>query len=307
MYAAMGLAVLILGGLAVVALGLWKQGSTPVPVVVSPPVGGVALKPPAPAFERPSWILSDVPSSAYCHDMINRLMCVGVSSYRPTRDEAVAEANDAALEELVSTVGLKISDPFFRETIMPAYSAVRAKALSALQAADLDRASNTYAAAATAVRKARKRVSEILQASGGAAVPSQRSDWYWEEYAGEHGKGNETLVFVRYDVPLDAVRGLVEKYSTTTSVLGTSAMTAFPAVAWQYATFTGGALLTKVGKPLAGPGIAAMQVVLAVGEQHISDATGFAHWLGEAAQAPGDLTVTVKAGDAPGQVISVRR
>ena len=166
-------------------------------------------------------------------------MCVGVSSYRPTRDDGIAEATDAALEELVSAVGLKISDPFFRENVMPVYSDVRAKALSALQTADLEptsegSAATAHAAADDLVRKARKHVVEVLQLSGGAAVPAQRSDWYWEEYARENGKGNEVLVFVRYDVSLDAVRALVDKYSAVTPVMGSSAMTAFPALAWHY-------------------------------------------------------------------------
>jgi DNA-directed RNA polymerase subunit RPC12/RpoP len=304
MYAALGLGTLILGGLAAVALGLWKQRSEPVVVNQG---ALVAPRPAAPTFERPAWILSDVPSSAYCHDMINRLMCIGVSSYRPTRDEAVAEASDAALEELVSAVGLKISDPFFRETVISGYAGARAKALSALQAAELDQASAAYAAADDVVTKARKRVVEVLHASGGAAVPSQRSDWYWEEYAAKKG-GTEALVFVRYDVTLDAIKALVEKYSAATPISGSTAMTAFPALAWQYADFTGGAMLTKVAHPFADAGIAAQSVVMAVGDQRVGDAVGFARRIDEWRQQPtGDLTLMVKTGDTPAHPVEVRR
>lgn len=304
MYAALGLAVLISGGLAVVAVGLWKQGREPAPVP-----NRAALVPPRPApptFERPGWIMSDVPSTAYCHDMINRLMCVGVSSYRPTRDEAVAEASDAALEELVSAVGLRISDPFFRETVVSGYGGVRAKALSALQAADLDHTSAAYVAANDAVVKARKRVAEILHTSGGAAVPSQRSDWYWEEYAAKKG-GTETLVFVRYDVTLDAIKALVEKYSATTSVIGSTAMTAFPALAWQYADFTGGAMLTKVARPFADAGIATQSVVMAVDEQRVDDAIGLVRRMEAWKPAGGDLKLTVEAADGPAHVVELKR
>jgi DNA-directed RNA polymerase subunit RPC12/RpoP len=303
-YVALGLAMLIFGGLAAVALGLWKQRGEP--TVGSNQGAVIAPRPPVPAFERPAWIISDVPSSAYCHDMINRLMCIGVSTYRPTRDEAVAEASDAALEELVSAVGLKISDPFFRETVISGYARARAKALSALQGAELDPASAAYTAADDVVTKARKRVVEVLHASGGAAVPTQRSDWYWEEYAAKKG-GTEVLVFVRYDVTLDAVKALVEKYSSATPVLGSTAMTAFPALAWQYADFTGGAMLTKVGHPLSESGIASQSVVMAVGEQRVSDAIGFARRIEEWKQAAGDLALTVKTGDAPARVIEVGR
>jgi hypothetical protein len=298
--------MLILGGLAAVALGLWKQRGEPIAAA-----GGqgavVAPRPAPPTFERPAWIMSDVPSSAYCHDMINRLMCIGVSSYRPTRDEAVAEASDAALEELVSAVGLKISDPVFREAIITGYAGARAKALSALQAAELDQTSAAYAAADDVVTKARKRVVEVLHASGGAAVPSQRSDWYWEEYAAKKG-GTEALVFVRYDVTLDAIKALVDKYSAATPVNGSTAMTAFPALAWQYADFTGGALLTKVGHPFADAGVAAQSVVMKVGDQRVGDAIGFARRFEEwRQQAEGDLALTVKTGDAPARTVEIRR
>jgi DNA-directed RNA polymerase subunit RPC12/RpoP len=307
MYAALGLGMLILGGLVAVALGLWKQRGEPVSVASNQ---GAVVAPrspaPVPTFERPAWIMSDIPSSAYCQDMINRLMCIGVSSYRPTRDEAVAEASDAALEELVSAVGLKISDPFFRETVVSGYAGARAKALSALQSAELDQTSAAYIAAADVVAKARKRVVEVLHASGGAAVPAQRSDWYWEEYAAKKG-GTEVLVFVRYDVPLDATKALVEKYSAATPVSGSTAMTAFPALAWQYADFTGGAMLTKVGHPFADAGLASQSVVMAVGDQSVGDAIGFARRIEEWKQAAGDLALTVKSGDAPAHVVEIRR
>jgi len=306
LYVAAGLAMLILGGLAAVTLGLWKQRGE-LNAVASSQGAVVAPRPAAPTFERPAWIMSDVPSSAYCHDMINRLMCIGVSSYRSTRDEAVAEASDAALEELVSAVGLKISDQVFRETIITGYAGARAKALSALQAAELDQTSPAYAAADDVVTKARKRVVEILHASGGAAVPSQRSDWYWEEYAAKKG-GTEALVFVRYDVTLDAVKALVDKYSAATPVNGSTAMTAFPALAWQYADFTGGALLTKVGHPFADAGVAAQSVVMKVGDQRVGDAIGFARRFEEwRQQTEGDLALTVKTGDAPVRTVEIRR
>jgi DNA-directed RNA polymerase subunit RPC12/RpoP len=309
LYAAVGLSAVLVGALAAVGVGLWKMRGDGGPAAGS--AATVVAPPPAPpqqpAFTRPDWILSDVPSSAYCHEMINRLMCVGVSTYRPTRDDGVAEATDAVLEELVSTVGLKISEPFFRERVLPGYSTVRAKALSALQAADSDRTSKAYAEAADVVRKARRRVTELFQASGGAAVPSQRSDWYWEEYAGETGKANETLVFVRYDITLDATKALLERYSASTQVLGASVMTAFPGMAWQHADFAGGAMLTKVGRPLAGAGITAPSVVMAVGEQRVVDAAGFARRVEEWKQGAGDLKLTVQAGDAPAREIEIPR
>jgi hypothetical protein len=294
MYVVLGLCAMVIGGLAVTSFELWRR-SDPPPVIAAP---AQIVAPVRPTFQRPEWILSDLPADARCLDQINRLTCLGVSSFRTSRDDAVTEATDAALEELVNAVSLKMSDAFFRETVAPAYADDRNKAFTTLAAADIDRTSKTYADALATVRKARRRVVEILQASGGAAVPSQRSDWHWEEYAGENGKPNETLVFVRYDVPLDMVRALVEKYSTTTSVMGSSAMTAFPALAWAYPDFTGGAVLTKVSKQLAASGVAPEHIVMAVGEQHVSDASSFARRFGEAVRSDAAIQLTVKAGES---------
>jgi DNA-directed RNA polymerase subunit RPC12/RpoP len=288
----------------VIAVTLWRRGGTEVAQNPNPNPNPVVNPPPPEKFPRPDWIMSDIPSSGFCQDLINRVVCVGVSSYRANRGDAVAEASDAALEELVSVIGLKITNPYFKDGVLSSYSDVRAKALNALQA-DLDRNSKTHAAADDVVRKARHRVVEILQASGGAAVPAQRSDWHWEEYAVEKGPGTEFLVFVRYDVTLDAVKALVEKYSSTTPVLGSIAMTAFPSLAWQYADYTGGAVLTKVARPLAGV-VAPNGIVMAVGDQKVADASSLAKRLDEWSKASNDLDLTVKTADAPAQVVKLK-
>ncbi|HEY0250254.1 MAG TPA: hypothetical protein VGC41_01965, partial [Kofleriaceae bacterium] len=96
---------------------------------------GKETEKPAAAFTRPDWITSDVPASGYCTDLTNRLVCVGVSAYTKNRDEGVGEATDVALEELVNTIGLRVMDPFFRDTVVPSYAQPRAKLLSSLQGA----------------------------------------------------------------------------------------------------------------------------------------------------------------------------
>ncbi|HWO21030.1 MAG TPA: hypothetical protein VNO30_19820 [Kofleriaceae bacterium] len=310
LYVAVGLSAVLLGALGAVALGLWKVRSEPGAGSGSGSgsgSAGVAVAPPQPQFTRPDWILSDVPGQSYCHEIINRVMCVGVSTYRPTRDDGVAEANDAVLEELVSTVGLKITEPYFKDNVLPVYSAARAKALTALQEADSARTSKAYADAAEVLRKARRRVTELLQASGGAAVPSQRSDWYWEEYAGEQGRANETLVFVRYDITLDAMKALLEKYSAALPILGGSAMTAFPGIAWQDAEFVGGALVTKAGPALTGAGITVPSVISAVGEGRVVDAPGLLRRLDEWKQGAGDLKLMVKTPEAAPRAVEIPR
>ncbi len=304
-YIGSAVTVIVVGALVVAAMSLWNQHSTQEPVAIGSNPGQVVAPKPPPTFQRPDWILSDVPSSAFCHDVINRMVCIGVSSYRATRGEGVTEANDAALEELVNTIGLKISNPFFHDNVLSTYSDARAKALSALQAVDTDRTSAAYAAADDVVLKARKRVVEILHASGGAAVPAQRSDWYWEEYAREKGGGTEVLVFVRYDVSLDALKALVEKYSAATQVSGNTTMTAFPALAWRYPDFTGGAMLTTVSRPFATGGVTPQSIVMAIGDQRVVDAISFAKHV--EAWTSGALKLTVKTGEVPPRAVTVHR
>lgn len=304
-YIASALTALAIAGFAVVLI-LWKQRADV--VATTAPQLQITPGKPVPTFQRPEWIVSDVPSSGFCQDMINRLVCVGVSAFRSNRNDAVVDANDAALEELVNAIGLKITDPFFRESVLTAYSEARSKALAALQAVDTDRTSAKYTAADDVVRKARTRVSEIFQASGGPAVPAQRSDWYWEEYAAEKGGGTEFLVFVRYDISLDAVKALIEKYSAATPVASSITMTAFPGLAWQLADFTGGAMLTKVGRPLAGAGLAPQQVIMMVGDQRVVDASALARRMDEWTKGTaGTLSLTVKSAAGPAQVVELKR
>jgi hypothetical protein len=311
LYVASALLLLVAVGVAITVMTLWKRDDTQPAIVVDP----TPVVQPKPTFQRPDWIVSDLPSSAFCHDLINRLMCVGVSTYRPSRNEAVADAKDAALDELVHAIGLKISSSFFREKVLPSYSQVRAKALSSLQAVELDRTTKDYAAAEAVVREARRRVVESFRLSGGAAVPAQQTDWYWEAYALDKGSAHESeagsaagptevLVFVRYDVPIDAVKALVEKYSTPTSVLGATVLTAFPALGWTHTDYSGGAMIVTAGRALAKSGIAPTHVVTAVEDQRVPDAASFATRLQESS---GKVSLTVKAGDEPTKVVEVRR
>jgi len=306
MYLVSGLTALLVAGLGLVAFILYNQHKeTPQPNQNDPNHDNIVVppKPTPPQFKRPDWILTELPASAFCQDAVNRLMCIGVSSYRPNRTEAVAEANDAALEELVDSIGLKINDGYFKENVLPLYSKERNKELAALQTADVDRKSKAYAVANEAVRKARHRVVDAFQSSGGAAVPSQRSDWYWEEYAADKGQ-TEFLVFVRYDITNDAVKALVYKYTQVTSSGSTTMLTAFPSLGWPMQDFNGGAMLAHVGSSLSGVK-GTRPVVMAVGDQHVNDAPSFAKMLEE--WKSGALKLTVKAGDAPAQVVEVKK
>ena len=302
LYVALGAILVLLAGVGYVAVDTWRTQRETKPVVAPVTPDG----PPKPKFVRPEWITADTPSSAYCHDIINRMICVGVSSHLTNRDEAVTEANNAALEELVHTVGLKIGDPFFKEHIAARYGEARNKALAALHAAEAERTGPEYKAANDVVRAARARVVAALRASGGAAVPAQRSDWYWEEYAGENGGPNEQLVFVRYDINLDVLRVLIERYSVPAAANGATLLTAFPGLAWQSPELASGAIVTNPGRKLGRAGIKPKDVVTELGETPVTEAAQLAQQLEAAAKADRSVQLTVKTGDEPPRRVDVR-
>ena len=301
---AVGVAALC--AMAVVAVLLLRKRDQPLPTLVAPTVPVVASVAPKPAFERPDWVQFDVPSSAYCQDLINRMVCVGVSSYSKRRDDAVAEASAVALEELVNAIGLKIADPQLRNSVTTAPGAIRTKLLADLTTADVDRESTAYHAADAALAAGRKRVVESFRVSGGPAVPAQRSDWHWEEYDAKSG-GTEFLVFVRYDITLDAVKSLVDRYSTPTTVLGSSVITAFPAAAWEHSDFAGGVLVRTAGRPLADAKVAAGNLITAVGDTRVADTTSLARQLQDWKAATGPLRLEIKAGETPARVAEIPR
>lgn len=298
---AIGLLVLgVIGGVGLVVYQQLKKDKEPTAGSGTGPgtgavAGGgsaqqmVAIPDPPQQFTRPDWITSDVPGSGYCHDMVNRLVCVGVSTYRTSRDEGVGEANDAALDELVNTIGLKVTQPFFRDNVESEYGAARRKGLGALQTAVQNRTADAkaladYTATSESVRATRKQVVAALQASGGAAVPTQRADWYWEEYANDGHAGTEFLAFVRYDISGDNLKALVDKYSAVTPAGDATVMTAFPALAWSRPGFTGGAAIVTSTNRLAKAGVAVRDVITAVDDKHVDDAGAFARAIGDASK-----------------------
>lgn len=295
---------LVLGGVVLAAAALVAVTRLTAREPTHEAQGAQAPAPQHPTFVRPEWIISDAPADAYCHDLVNRLMCVGVSTYRANKEDGVADATNAALDELVNAIGLKIQDPFFKDTVSPGYGSPRTKALSGLQASEIERGSGS-SSAADGVLNARRLVAQALLASGGAAVPAQRTDWYWEEYARDSGTGTEFLVFVRYDVPNDALSSLIDRYAATAAVLGNTVMTAFPALAWQHPSFAGGALLTKVSPELAAAGVAPLDVITAVGDQRVTDSASLAKQID--ASTTGEIKLTVVKADAQPRVVLVKK
>ncbi|HEY4056569.1 MAG TPA: S1C family serine protease, partial [Kofleriaceae bacterium] len=305
LFAVLGLLTVVLAGVGYFAIDAWRNQKQN--VVVAPPPLTLDAAPAKPQFVRPEWITEDTPSSSYCQDMINRVMCVGVSSYKTNRNEAVDEANNAALDELVNTVALKVPDPFFKESIVPSYGAARNAALSAVHAAEAERTGDVYKAAEKAAATSRKLVADALRTSGSAAVPAQRSDWHWEEYAAPGGGPNEQLVFIRYDVALDAVRSLVEHYSVPVAAIGgASLVTAFPGLGWESPEFATGAIVVKPGRQLARAGVKAETVVVAIDDQPVTDALQLSRALEAADKAHTELHLKIAAPGVPTTTLSVK-
>ena len=76
---------------------------------------------------------SRISPSSFCTDNVNRLSCVGISPYMDNREDARVDASNAAMEEMVNSIGLKLEDPAFQQQVRPIYDGSRARALSDLE------------------------------------------------------------------------------------------------------------------------------------------------------------------------------
>lgn len=227
-------------------------------------------------FARPVWITSDTPTSSFCTDNVNRLSCVGISAYSDNREEARIEASNAAMEEMVNSIGLKMEDPVFQEKVRPLYDDSRAKALSELESVRGKAGGAEYRKALEAVRASRKAVSEALVATGGSAAPTQQAAWYWEEYNKLSGAGTEFLVFVRFDISLAALKSLTIAYSDQIEVAGSKVVTVFPAVSWKMPAARSGALVLKSSGLLQKLGVHEFSVVTSAAGEPVRTASELA-------------------------------
>lgn len=236
----------------------------------------VEVKPTLPVAPRPAWITSDTPLSSYCTAYADKLSCVGVSSYLVSRDAARLEAVNAAQEEMVNTVGLKIQTKVFEEKVRPMFGSARADALRALEGARAAPGSDGYRRAVESVRAARQAAAESLPLTGGSAAPGQQADWYWEEYKRADGKGTEFLVFVRYDLSAEGLEALMQEYSSPIDVLGSKIVTMFPGLVWRHPDIKQGALVLDPGGRLKSFGAGAGDLIVAVNGEPVRNSADLA-------------------------------
>jgi anti-anti-sigma regulatory factor len=226
--------------------------------------------------KRPSWITSDTPFSSYCTDLTNRISCVGVSSYLPSKEAAKIEASNAALEALAHSITLRVDSQSFRQIVLPLFRDTRQIALGDLEDSRTNPSSADFERAVRVVRDSHRDVAAALRRTGGAAVPAQISDWYWEEYERTDGEGTEFRAFVAYDLPPGSISALVAAYAQEAEISNMKVMTTFPSVAWRYPDAAVGAMITSVQKgPFEKLGLSPGEVMLAVGGEEVRDADDF--------------------------------
>jgi hypothetical protein len=192
-----------------------------------------------------------------------------VSAMAARRDDAEAEAADAAYEAAANAIALRITDPRWRRAVPPIYAASREAKLGTL-----DRAPDQTAARRD-VREARAAVALALRAGGGAAVPATPTGRYWEEHTGPEGR--RYVAFAQVALGPTELAKLVEAYAQPAGALGATVVAAFPLVGWRYPKVERGAIVTALGSgPLQDIGLAEQYIVLSIDGRDVTDASAFA-------------------------------
>lgn len=176
----------------------------------------VAIAPPAPA--RPAWARPEpVPGSTWCEVAGDTVACTAASRYRSSREEARAEAEDAALEALVhqATVGASNLGPA---------EITRQQKLEAFDRGDRSVVSDVTTARATVARLARA-------GRGQAWQPAH--DFWWEEYDAANGDGSEFLFFVHLETRRADAAAFEASYAPV-EVSGTMLVPLLPSVGWLF-------------------------------------------------------------------------
>jgi anti-anti-sigma regulatory factor len=254
--------------------------------------------------QRPAWITSDTRFSTLCSEDADGLSCIGVSSYVDNLEDARVEAQEAALEGVANAIGLKIEDPEWARNVLSIYGETRQSRLNDFDKSRTDPDTARYEQAKREVREARRAVTASLKATGGAAVPSQPAAEYWEHYEATAGDGSRFLMFVQFRVSPDNVERLVDHYGKPETVLGASAVTVFPGIAWRYRDVTTGAVISKLEPgDLSNFGLAEGYIVTNIQDRQIKDAKAFANLAQEEftrkKNEGGALKLIVKTGDTP--------
>ena len=165
-----------------------------------------------PTFVAPAWITSKTPFTGYCTDT-TPISCVGISTYRPTKVDAVTEAREVAYDALSAAVASRIHTDLFERDMRSLYEPAR-RALLAEFAAQPEHDAPTADRAYQRLADARHRAATSLLADASVALPTAPAEWDWEEYAPEHDAGTSFVAYIRFDLDDSQLARLVEIYST---------------------------------------------------------------------------------------------
>ena len=233
--------------------------------------------------DRPPWITSDIPYFGTCTDSITRITCLGVSPFMDSKEEALEQARSVALEEMLNTLSVRIEHSLFDAQVRPQYSEARREELLAFDRVRGDRFGDEYKRIFARVRNARDRSVHAAMAAHGSLIPAQHSAWYWEEYDKPKGhEGIEYLVFVRYDIGVEAAKDMVASYTEPEQVAGSEVIVAFPLLAWSYPDFSGGVHVLKPRGKLKRNGVEAGAVIASVGGHAVESVQSFSELMDEA-------------------------
>nr|MBP9087118.1 hypothetical protein [Kofleriaceae bacterium] len=253
------------------------------------------------ATGRPAWITADLPGGAYCKDLPNQsVACVGVSTAAVAKDEALAEANDAALESIANAIAGKVDNEKWRAALPPIWQSTREAKLAAFE-----REPNNMQAHRD-VRDARHAVARLLSITAAGAVSATPSSEYWEESGS--GDGKRYVAFVEFTVLGTDVAQLAQRYAQDASAIGAGVVDVFPSLGWRYPTMADGAVVIAIADGgLKSRGITEGNVLLEVSGRAIANAAGFAKVAAEEMArlelVGGNLELKVQAGDAAPKLV----
>jgi anti-anti-sigma regulatory factor len=240
---------------------------------------------------RPAWIGASATSYGSCGDAPGgAAVCVGISSYAATPEDARREASEAALEAAAWRASASIGDPTWKRLVAAAAAPARERALAETGGAH--------------ARDGRRAVVTALRQTG-ARLPAQVAADYWERYEAAPGSADtRTLAFARYDLSAADLAALAQPYGAVEKADGLAATTLFPGLAWRDPALRAGAVLLAVeGGPLRAAGLGPGDAILEVEGKPASDAAAVLAAIAAAsarlAETGGTLHLVVKSGDAP--------
>ena len=233
------------------------------------------------------------------------LFFVGATpAFTTDQDQAIQEAENAALERTVQELATSIKLGVFIDHVLGQYQPARAKALSDLERAAVGNDMAALEQARKAARDGRLRVATSFKKTAGAKAPQERAGFYWEKYT--TSSGDRYRGYVRYAIPKGSFEALLAEYQQSADEQGIKVLTYFPGLAWRHKELDEGAVIVAVAgsSPLRLVGLVEGDLIASVEDRVIKSADKFAKILKQEwddkckSSSGGKLAFKVKHGDA---------